>query len=166
MAIKADRRSPELKALRRRFILVQAAKAGAAAVLGLSFAALIGRPDPAEWVAIAGLLAPALLALLAFTPLALERLEQAGLILFAGLIGYLAILTGGMLSPLVVWFALVPAEAALTGGRSAVWRAGIAAGAALLAVAGVEALGVLPASRLMLPLWQVYGCSMLAALVQ
>jgi len=71
MAIKADRRSPELKALRRRFILVQAAKAGAGGALALGFAALAGRPDPAEWVAIAGLLAPALLALLGFTPIAL-----------------------------------------------------------------------------------------------
>src|SRR5277367_746228 len=101
MAIKTGRRSTELKVLRRRFILVQAAKAGAGAALGLGFAVLAGRPDPAEWVAIAGLVAPALLALLGFTPIALERLEQAGLILFAGLIGYLAVLTGGMLSPLV-----------------------------------------------------------------
>ena len=56
-------------------------------------------------------------------------LEQAGLALFAVLIGYLAVLTGGVVSPLVVWFALVPAEAALAGGRRAVVRAGFAAGA-------------------------------------
>ncbi len=162
MAIK----SPELKALRRRFILVQAAKAGAGAMLARGLAALAGRPDPAEWVAIAGLLAPALLALLGFTPIALERLEQAGLILFAGLIGYLAVLTGGMLSPLVVWFALVPAEAALAGGRAQVVRAGFAAGVALLVVASVQAADLLPASRLTLPLWEVYAVSVLAALMQ
>jgi len=166
MAIKADGRSPELKALRRRFILVQAAKAGAGAVLALGFAALAGWPDPAEWVAIAGLLSPALLALLGFTPIALERLEQAGLILFAGLIGYLALLTGGMLSPLVVWFALVPAEAALAGGRAQVVRAGFAAGVALLVVASIQAADLLPASRLTLPLWEVYAVSVLAALMQ
>ena len=82
------------------------------------------------------------------------------------LIGYLAILTGGVTSPLVVWFALVPAEAALSGGRVAVARAGFAAGLVLLAVIGIQAAGLLPASRLTLPVWEVYACSMLAALVQ
>ena len=166
MAIKAGTSSPEPKAQRRRFVVVQAAKAGAGAALALGFVALAGRPDPAEWVAIAGLLAPALLALLGFTPVALERLEQAGLILFAGLIGYLAVLTGGMLSPLVVWFALVPAEAALAGGRTQVVRAGFAAGVALLVVASIQAADLLPASRLTLPLWEIYAVSVLAALMQ
>ena len=93
--------------------------------LGLAFVWLVGRPDAAEAVALAGLLAPALLALLAMTRICRSAvLEQAGLAVFAVLIGYLAILTGGVVSPLVVWFALVPAEAALTGGRSAVVRAG------------------------------------------
>lgn len=41
MAIKI---SSNAKALRRRFILVQAAKAGTGAALGLGFAALAGRP--------------------------------------------------------------------------------------------------------------------------
>jgi cell cycle sensor histidine kinase DivJ len=104
--------------------------------------------------------------LLALTPLSLSMLEQTGLILFAGLIGYLAELTGGVVSPLVVWFALVPAEAALTGDRSQVVRAGFAAGVAFLVVAGMAAADVLPPSRLTLPLWQVYAVSVLAALVQ
>ena len=165
MANKTDKFS-DPKAQRRRFVLLQAAKAGIGAALGLAFFGMVGPPDVLEMVALGGLMTPGLLALLALTPVSLGVLEQAGLAIFAILIGYLAILTGGVVSPLVVWFALVPAEAALTGGRSAVWRAGIAAGTALLAVAGVEALGMLPASRLMMPLWQVYGCSMLAALVQ
>jgi cell cycle sensor histidine kinase DivJ len=96
---------------------------------------------------------PAGLVLLALTPVSLSALEQIGLASFAALIGYLAILTGGVVSPLVVWLALVPAEAALTGGRSAVLRAGLVAGAAFLAVVGTEAMGLLPASRLTLPLW-------------
>ena len=166
MAVRTGSSSTEGGAPRRRFILVQAAKAGAGAALGLGFAALAGRPNPAEWVAIAGLLAPALLALLGFIPIALERLEQAGLILFAALIGYLALLTGGMLSPLLVWFALVPAEAALAGGRAQVVRAGFAAAVALLVVASIQAADLLPASRLTLPLWEVYAVSVLAALMQ
>jgi cell cycle sensor histidine kinase DivJ len=158
--------SPAARALRRRFILVQAAKAGAGAMLCLGFIAWAGWPDSAESVAMAGLLAPALLALLGFLPISLEQLEQAGLILFASLIGYLALLTGGVVSPLVVWFALVPAEAALAGERSQVMRAGFAAAVALIVVASIQSADLLPPSRLTVPLWQVYAVSVLAALMQ
>jgi len=135
---------------------------------------MVGRPDTAEIVAFAGLMVPGLLALLALAPISLSVLEQAGLASFAALIGYLAILTGGVVSPLVVWFALVPAEAALSGApnnsRSAVLRAGLVAGAALLAVVGIEAMGWLPVSRLIFPgapqPWAVYACSVLGALMQ
>src|SRR6185295_1601590 len=169
MSVKTNSFS-DPKAQRRRFALVQAGKAGVGLVLGLAFFAMMGSPDIAELVAFLGLLVPGLLALLALSRVSLSLLEQVGLASFAALIAYLAVLTGGVVSPLLVWFALVPAEAALTGGRPAVLRAGMAAGAALLAVTGVEALGLLPASRLVFPgappLWLVYGCSMLAALVQ
>src|ERR1700743_1769772 len=151
---------------RRMFMLVQAAKALVGGVLGLGFFSMIGRPDTLELVAMAGLVMPGVLALLGFTRIKLPVLEQIGLAGFAFLIGYLAILTGGVPSPLVVWFALVPAEAALVGGRSAVMRAGFAAAAAVLAVAAVEALGLLPQSRITLPVWEIYVCSVLAALVQ
>jgi cell cycle sensor histidine kinase DivJ len=164
MAVKNS--SFDAKAVRRRFIAVQAAKGAAGAGLALGFAGLVGRPDGAEIVAIAGLLAPLGLALLGFLPVSLARLEQAGLILFAGLIGYLAVLTGGVTSPLVVWFALVPAEAALAGGRSDVVRAGFAAAAAFLVVASLQAADMLPLSRLTLPLWEIYAVSVLAVLAQ
>lgn len=153
-------------AQRRRFIAIQAAKAALGAVLGLAFFGMVGRPDTADAIAMAGLMAPALLALLGFTRIPLAVLEQLSLAGFAGLIAYLAVLTGGVVSPLTVWFALVPAEAALTGGRAAVMRAGIAAVLAFAVVVGIEAMGALPPSRLTLPLWQIYACSMLAALVQ
>ena len=97
--------------------------------------------------AIAGLLAPALLALAGFHAFRWSGWNRPGCDPFAALIGYLAALTGGVVSPLVVWFALVPAEAALAGGRAQVVRAGFAAAAALLVVASIEALGALPASR-------------------
>ena len=71
-------------------------------------------------LAIAGLLAPALLRALAFTPVPLTLLEQSGLAIFAAPVGFIAALTGGVLSPLVIWFALLPAEAALAGGHAAV----------------------------------------------
>ncbi|MGD0141604.1 MAG: PAS domain-containing sensor histidine kinase [Rhizomicrobium sp.] len=151
---------------RRRFVAVQAAKAGIGACLALAFVALIGRPDIAEIVAIAGLLAPGALALLALTRISLATLETASLAVFAALIGYLVALTGGMHSPLVVWFALVPAEAALAGGRPAVLRAAAAAALVLLAVAAVEVFNALPRSRLDLPIWEVYAGSVLAAVIQ
>jgi cell cycle sensor histidine kinase DivJ len=154
------------RAQRRRFVAIQAAKGAVGALLGLGFFGVLGTPDLAEAIAMAGLMAPAGLALLGMTRISLPALEQIGLASFALLIGYLASLTGGVMSPLTVWFALVPAEAALAGGRPAVTRAGIAAGAAFAAVAGMEALGMLPASRLLLPIWQVYAVSVLAALVQ
>jgi cell cycle sensor histidine kinase DivJ len=167
MAVKANAdRHGDAVASRRLFVAVQSAKASVGAGLVLAFVWLVGRPDAAEMVAIAGLLAPGVLALLGLTRISLAALEQAGLAGSAVLIGYLAILTGGVVSPLVVWFALVPAEAALTGGRSAVVRAGVAAGATLLAVAAIQALGALPPSRLITPPWEVYAVSVMAALVQ
>jgi cell cycle sensor histidine kinase DivJ len=145
---------------------MQLAKAGLGALLGLAFYLVIGTPDGAELVALSGFLIPACLGLLALAPIPLAVLEQIGLASFAALIGYLAILTGGVVSPLVVWLVLVPAEAALTGGRQAVLRAGLVAGVAFLGVVATEAMGFLPVSRLTMPLWQVYACSVVAALVQ
>ncbi|MFO1249122.1 MAG: hypothetical protein U1E93_13120 [Alphaproteobacteria bacterium] len=123
MAINTTLSDP--MAPRRQFMLVQAAKASVGLALGLAFFTVAGRPDWAEGLALAGLAAPGVLALLGLTMMPLARLEQIGLAGFAALIGYLALLTGGMSSPLVVWFALVPAEAALCGGRPAVVRAGL-----------------------------------------
>jgi two-component system, cell cycle sensor histidine kinase DivJ len=151
---------------RRQFVGVQTAKAAVGALLSFAFVAVVGRPDAAEAVAIAGLLAPSVLALLAFTRIPLALLEQAALASFAVLIGYLAALTGGVVSPLVVWFALVPAEAALAGGRPAVLRAAGAACVALFAVAAIEAAGALPAPRLPMPAWQLYALSIFVAIIQ
>jgi cell cycle sensor histidine kinase DivJ len=167
--IEAESADPA--AQRRRFMAVQAAKAAVGAALGLAFFGLAGRPDSASAIAMAGLMAPALLALLALTRLPVSLLEQAGLAGFAVLIGYLAALTGGVTSPFAVWLALVPAEAALAGERPTVVRAGVAAGAAFAAVAGLQALALLPVSRLgaslsVLPLWEIYAISVLAALGQ
>jgi len=153
-------------AQRRLFAAVQGSKAGIGALLALAFVGLVGRPDLAESIAIAGLVAPALLALMAYTEVSLALLEQGALALFALLIGYLAALTGGVTSPLIVWFALVPAEAALAGGRPAVLRAALAAAVALMAVAAIQAGGLLPVSRLPSPAWGFYAASALAAVIQ
>ena len=151
---------------RRLFVFVQGGKALVGAVLGLGFVLGVGRPDLFEGVAIAGLLAPALLALIALTRMPLALLEQAGLALFAILIGYLAGLTGGLQSPLMVWLVLVPAEAALAGGRRDVMQAGFSAALVLLAVAAIQIFGRLPPSRLPLPADVIAGVALLAALAQ
>src|ERR1700744_3116614 len=91
---------------RRVFMLIQAAKALVGGALGLGFFGMVGRPDPLEMVAMAGLLMPGALALLGFTKIRLSVLEQVGLAGFALLIGYLAFLTGGVASPPGVGFAL------------------------------------------------------------
>ncbi|HEY0299996.1 MAG TPA: PAS domain-containing sensor histidine kinase, partial [Rhizomicrobium sp.] len=166
MAVKIENSAGDGRTLRRLFVSVQVSKAVVGAVLGAAFVSVVGRPDVAEAIAIAGLMAPAILALLAFTRIPLSLLESAALAIFAVLIGYLAALTGGVLSPLVVWFALVPAEAALAGGRPAVLRAAAAAAVALIVVAAIGAAGDLPMSRLTIPLWQVYAVSVLAAVIQ
>jgi two-component system, cell cycle sensor histidine kinase DivJ len=154
------------RALRRVFVSIQTAKACVGAALALGFLGLVGRPDAAETVALLGLMAPAGLAVLAFTAIPLAALEQAALAIFAGLIGYLAALSGGVSSPLIVWLVLVPAEAALAGGRPAVLRAAVAAALALAAIAALQALGWLPESRLPFPAWEIYAVSILAAVVQ
>ena len=154
------------RASRRLFITVQASKAAIGVALGVGFIAMVGRPDLAELIAMAGLLAPAVLALLGFTRVSLPALETLAIALFAALIGYLSALTGGVLSPLIVWFALVPAEAALSGGRPAVLRAAGAAGIAIVIVAAIEAMGALPPSRLPIEVWEIYAVSVLAAVIQ
>ena len=156
----------ELVAQRRRFMIVQAAKGAVGALLAGAFVGVIGRPDIVEWIAIGGLLLPAFIALLGFTRLGLSALESISFASFAVLIGYLVAITGGMASPLLVWFALVPAEAALAGGRRTVWEAGAAAAIALLMVALLQALGELPQSHLLAPGWAFYAISILAAVIQ
>ncbi|MGN6515038.1 MAG: sensor histidine kinase [Rhizomicrobium sp.] len=156
----------ELAAQRRRFVIVQAAKAGVGVGLAILFIAVVGRPDVTEWMAVFGLAFPGVLALLGLTRLKLDWLESLALASFAALVGYLVGLTGGMASPLIVWFVLVPAEAALAGGRRTVWQAGGAAAVALVMVALLQALNELPESRLLAPAWDFYAISVLAAVGQ
>jgi two-component system, cell cycle sensor histidine kinase DivJ len=151
---------------RRRFVAVQAAKAGIGLCFSAGFAILIGRPDFAEAVAMAGLLAPAAFAALGLSRLSLATLETLALANFAALVAYMAALTGGMLSPLVIWFALLPAEAALSGEPAQVWRATAATAIALCVVATIEAVHALPATRLAAPAWELYAASALAAVLQ
>jgi cell cycle sensor histidine kinase DivJ len=145
---------------------VQAVKAGIGAGLAILYVLAVGRPDGAEALAMAALVSPALPALLAFAPVSLGLLEFLGLALSAILIGYLAALTGGIASPLMVWLLLVPAEAALTGLRGAVVQAAWVAGAVLAVVAALQAFALLPPSRLAAGAFWITAASLVAALAQ
>src|SRR5438105_14468417 len=77
---------------RRRFMAAQGAKAAFGALLAFAFFGFVGRPDLAETGAVAVLLAPAPLTLLALTSIPLAKLESAALATFAALIFYLSVL--------------------------------------------------------------------------
>ena len=142
--ISQDRRA----SARDRFIRTQSIKGGIGVALALGYLLLVGGPDIAEAGAFGLLIAPIALALLARTRLAVECLEAASLVLFAGLPTLLSILTGGLASPFLIWLVLVPFEGALAGGRKMVIFAGVAALLGLLCVVGLEASDLLPMSRL------------------
>jgi len=151
---------------RRRFAVEQVAKAALGGLLWFAYVMLVGRPERLELIALAGFLAPCALGLLALLGVSLDILEAASFACFAALVGYVVAITGGMRSPLLVWFAVLPAEAALGGGRRSVLRAAIAAGLSLALVAVLEGMNMLPPARLLVPYWQVYAGSVLAAIVQ
>jgi two-component system, cell cycle sensor histidine kinase DivJ len=155
-----------LSAPRRRFFAVQTAKAVIGLALAAGFMIFAGQPDLLEAVALGGLLLPAALAALAFSRVPLEALELGAVAAFAALVAYLAALTGGLISPFAIWFALVPAEAALAGERPAVKRAAIAAALALGLLALAQTGGLLPAARLGASPTVFYILSVLAAVAQ
>ncbi|MFL5239125.1 MAG: ATP-binding protein [Rhizomicrobium sp.] len=151
---------------RDRFIRVQAAKAGVGAMLAIAYGALFGAPDAIDDIAIAALLCPAILAFAAVARAPLTILEKAAQALFAATIAYLVLITGGAASPLLLWMVLVPAEAALSGGRRPVMRAAAASGIAVLGIGVAELFNLAPPSRLLIAGWEYYVASALAAVVQ
>ncbi len=151
---------------RHRFARVQSMKALLGLCAALAYVMLAGRPGLRETIAAIGLFAPAVLAALSSTTIPLAALETASLASFAALIGYLSVLTGGVQSPLMIWFALVPAEASLAGSRRPVRDAGAVAAVALLAVTAAQGLGLVPVFHRAAALWLVYGASGLAAVAQ
>ena len=151
---------------RPHFVALQAAKCALGTLLWLAYVTMVGPPDVLETIALAGLLAPGVIAVLAIVGVPLVILETASLTCFAALIGYVVAITGGTRSPLLIWFALVPAEAALAGGRGAVLRAATGAALAVVGVGSLEALDWLPPSRLADPAWQIYAGCGLAAILQ
>lgn len=158
---------PDRNALaRRHFIRTQSIKGGLGLVLSLGYLAFIGGPDLAELLAFAGFVAPIALALIARLPISLARLEAASLVLFAGLIALLSVLTSGLSSPFTVWLVLVPFEGALAGRGRAVAFSGATAALALGAIIVIQLTGLLPPSRLPGPLELWLCISLMVAIIQ
>ena len=170
MAQKSTPAHPDEAPARRRFVMLQSIKACLGLILAASYLVFVGPPDLPVWIVFGALVLPGWFALLAYSGVPLSFLESASLAGFSGLIGYLAALTGGVSSPLIIWLVLVPAEAALAGDRPTVMRAGVSAALALVTVVAAEALGLLPASRLHvaahLPAWLLYAVPAFVAIVQ
>jgi len=152
---------------RLRYVRAQGAKGVLGLVLAALYIGLIARePDAAEFAAFTGLAAPGLLALAALLPIPLLVLEGLGLAVFAGLIAYLAAFTGGLVSPFLIWFALVPFEGALAGGRRVVVLGGLVSIAGVAVLAVLSAQGDLPEARLPDPQWAVLAVSAALAIAQ
>ena len=151
---------------RRHFVRTQSIKGGLGIVLALAYVGFIGGPDLAELFAFLGFVAPVGLALAARGSVPLARLEAASLVLFAVLIALLSVLTSGLTSPFTLWLVLVPFEGALAGRQRAVTFSGAVAAGALCAIILIQALGLLPPSRLPGPT-ELWSCvSLLMAIIQ
>jgi cell cycle sensor histidine kinase DivJ len=150
----------------RRFAFEQACKAAIGSLLWGAYILLFGRPGELELIAFAGFLLPCVLALLALAGVCRPVLETASSLSFAVLIGFIVAITGGMRSPLLVWFAILPAEAVLAGGRPSVVHAAIATTLALAGVALLEGARALPPERLFAPYWEAFAGCALAVILQ
>jgi cell cycle sensor histidine kinase DivJ len=137
--------------------------------LGL-VAVLIAPPQGAKlWLALGWLCTPLLFA---FLPRILPRpvlCQLAALANLAGLITFLALVTGGLHSFLLPWFIVLPVEAAVSGNRRLI-AAGVVLSTvglvalALLDHAGLAPLPILPiADHALLPLLGVAGAGFYAA---
>ena len=162
---KFQRSPAEGEWVRRHFAMEQAAKSALGGLFWFAYVMLFGRPDFPALIALAGFLVPCALGLLALSGVSLAILETASFVWFAALVGYIVVATGGVRSPLLLWFVVLPAEAVLVDGRRWAFPAAVAG----LAVAGIgllEALHEVPSSRFPQPFWPAYAASALAAIVQ
>jgi len=95
-----------------------------------------------------------------------EAASLAGSVAFAGLIAWVAMLTGGLTSPALLWLVLVPVEGALSGSRRVIFGSMLVAAAGLTGVAVSQASGLMPgAFWLMQPIWVAQFCIVLAGLL-
>ncbi len=110
--------SDPLAAARHRGFIGAQLAAGVAAIAAFPVWLAVGGPTRlAEAVAFALLAAPLLVAAFLSRTGRFETAHALSAAAFAGLITWLALLTGGAASPVLLWLVVVPLEAALSGSR-------------------------------------------------
>jgi len=122
--------------------------AGIVAVLTLAYFVWFGLPGWVEGLALLWLMSPALIA---FVPRWSGKMITAhglSLVNMTGIVSYLTMFTGGLASPLIAWFVLVPAEGALSGRRALVYASAALCGGALCVLWALGVWGLLPSPRL------------------
>ncbi|WP_162901395.1 ATP-binding protein [Breoghania sp. L-A4] len=97
------------------------------------------------------------------------RFETAHILsaaLFSGFLGWMAFITGGMTSFALLWLAIVPVEAALSGSRRVIVAATLCAAAVIAVLLGLESLHIAAESfTFRWPAEQVRTVALLAGLV-
>lgn len=128
--------------------------------------ALIGPADFATTCAFMFLWAPLFIGMAVRMGWPLEEGQAASAACLCGFVTVLALVTGGISSPVLPWLLIVPVEAAISGRTQATMRAAILSVGAFFLCATLSMLGWLPASRLPQELTSfVFGGSIFAALV-
>lgn len=128
--------------------------------------ALIGPADFATTCAFMFLWAPLFIGMAVRMGWPLEEGQAASAACLCGFVTVLALVTGGISSPVLPWLLIVPVEAAISGRTQATMRAAILSVGAFFLCATLSMLGWLPASRLPQELTAfVFGGSIFAALV-
>lgn len=127
---------------------------------------LIGPADFATTIAFLFLWAPLFIGMAVRMGWSLEEGQAASAACLCGFITVLALMTGGISSPVLPWLLVVPLEAAISGRSQATVRAALLSVGAFFLCATLSMLGWLPASRLPAELTSfVFGGSIFAALV-
>jgi cell cycle sensor histidine kinase DivJ len=126
----------------------------------------IGPADFATSVAFLFLWAPLFIGMAVRMGWPLEEGQAASAACLCGFVTVLALMTGGISSPVLPWLMVVPVEAAVSGRSNATMRAAILSVGAFFLCATLSMLGWLPPSRLPQEFTSfVFGGSIFAALV-
>jgi two-component system, cell cycle sensor histidine kinase DivJ len=129
---------PALRARHERFLVSRLA-VGAVTLAALpAYLVWRGVPSAVEAAAVVCLVLPVVAAVLLARTGRLGLAHALSATALAGLIACLAVASGGADSPALVWLAVVPLEALLSGSRRAATAASLSAVAAALAVVGVD----------------------------
>ncbi len=112
------------------------------------YLAFLGVPGPVEAIAFGWLVMPIAIAFYLSRTGAYAQAHLLSAVSLTGIVGIVAMLSGGLTSFAVIWFALVPAEAVLSGSRRVVTAAGAMVVSAVALIAVLHQTGWLPAAGL------------------